>query len=71
MSSQGIASLPAVDVVEDLVGPLVAMHSDKVITNPRDEMVLERPLDDLVQKVGCEQLVDIRTRQVFGEWLQC
>jgi len=43
------------------------MH--KVLAYPVDEVVFEYPLDKLVEEVRGYQLVDIRTREMFSEWL--
>lgn len=43
------------------------MH--KILTHPVNEVILEYTLDKLVKEVRGYQLVNIRTREMFGEWL--
>lgn len=43
----------------------------KVRFNPRHNVVLERTLDELMEKVRREQFVDVGTRKVVHERLEC
>jgi hypothetical protein len=45
------------------------MNQLEVFADPRHEVVLEGPLDDLMKEVRREELVDIRSRKVEGERL--
>jgi hypothetical protein len=42
----------------------------KVIPNPSNEVILENTFDELVQEVRGEQLVNVGTGKVVGEWLK-
>jgi hypothetical protein len=42
----------------------------QVFADPRHKMVLEGPLDDLMQEVGGQELVNVGARKVPGERLQ-
>lgn len=44
--------LPSVDVVHDCLRRALAMFQLEVVEDPLDEMVLEAPLDNLVEEVG-------------------
>jgi hypothetical protein len=33
-------------------------------------MVLEHAFDELMEQVRCDQFVDVRAREVMGEWLK-
>ena len=41
----------------------------KVLLDPVDEVVLESTLYRLMEEIGGEQLMDIRTREVGRKWL--
>jgi hypothetical protein len=56
-------------VVEDLVGSLLAVFKYQVIADPRYKVVLERPLDHLVEEIRGEHLVNISTREIVCGWL--
>ena len=45
------------------------MYEDEILTNPGDEVVLKRALDDLVEEIRAQQLVDIGTGESGCEWL--
>ena len=40
-----------------------------VLRDPVDEVILEGPLDQLVEQVGGKQLVDVGTGEIVGERL--
>lgn len=56
--------LPAVNVLDDFQGPLLAVLKVQIIVHPRDQMVFEGPLDDLVQEITRDQLVDVSARKM-------
>lgn len=41
-----------------------------VLLHPRDDVVFEGALDELVKKVGSEELMDVGTREVRSKGLQ-
>ena len=41
----------------------------KVLTHPLNKVVLEYPLDELVEQIGSNELVDIRVGEIFCERL--
>jgi hypothetical protein len=41
----------------------------KILTHPINKVIFEYTLDKLVEEVWGYQLVNIRTRKMFGEWL--
>lgn len=55
--------------MNDLQSALLAMLKMQVLVNPGDGMILESPLDDLVQKIGREKFVDVGTGKASGKWL--
>ena len=44
------------------------MYMAQILLHPFNEMVLECTFDDLMQKIGCNQFVDISTREIVREW---
>lgn len=42
----------------------------KIFTHPVNEMVLEDPLDELMEEVGSDQFVYICTGKMLSEWLR-
>ena len=45
------------------------MRSNKVILDPCNKVVLKRAFDHLVEKIGCEELMNVRSREVISERL--
>jgi hypothetical protein len=45
------------------------MSNDEVLLKPCDEMIFECPLDDLVEKIGRQQLMDVGIWKVVCERL--
>jgi hypothetical protein len=45
------------------------MFAFKVFAHPLNKMVLENPLDELVEQVWCDEFVDIGVGEVFCEGL--
>ena len=61
---------PVVDLIKYCFSFCWSMPQCKVCANPVNEVVFKCPLDELVKKVGGNQLVDICTREVHREWLE-
>jgi hypothetical protein len=61
--------IPVVDIIEDLSCTRFAMGKYKIILYPSDEMVLECPLDYLMEEVRRKEFVNISPRKVICEWL--
>ena len=38
--------------------------------NPLDQVIFEYTLDELMEDVGCEQFMDISSRESVSEWLR-
>jgi hypothetical protein len=49
---------------------LTAVSSFEVILDPLHEMVLEHPLDELMEEVRGEQSIDVRSWKAICEWLE-
>ena len=45
------------------------MRSDKVILDPRNEVILERSFNHLVEKIRRKELMNVRSGEVIGEQL--
>jgi hypothetical protein len=61
--------LPPVYVVHDLFAFPWTVVSVDVLLHPFDEVILERPFDDLMQDIGSNKAMYISTRKVIREWL--
>jgi len=46
------------------------VFNGEILDHPCNEVVFESPFDNLVEEIGGEHLVDVRTRKVIGEWLK-
>ena len=44
------------------------MYMVQILLHPFNEMVLECTFDDLMQKVWCNQFVDISTGEIIRKW---
>ena len=60
---------PAVNFIKDMLtaGGSVAMI--KVLRHPVNQVVLENTLGDLMQKIRCNELVDVRPWKTNSVWL--
>ena len=47
------------------------VYEDEILTNPGDNVVLKRALDDLVEEIRAQQFVDISAGKSCCEWLYC
>jgi len=45
------------------------MSQEEIALNPRNKVVFEGAFDDLMEKIGREELMDVCTRKVVGEGL--
>ena len=61
--------IPAINLIEDALGLRGPMCYLQVILNPHNEVVLERPLDGLMEKVRGEEFVNVRLWKLHREWL--
>jgi len=61
--------IPTVNVVEDLIGTLPAMHANEICLYPLNKVVFEDTFNELVEKIGGKEELGIRTRETNGEWL--
>lgn len=53
--------LPTVNICHNSCSPCFSMLDDEVVTNPGNKMVFESAFDDLVEKIGSKEFVDICT----------
>jgi hypothetical protein len=58
-----------VDIVHDFLCMSCTMRSNKVILDPRNEVIFERSFDHLMEKIGRKELVNVRSREIIGERL--
>jgi hypothetical protein len=65
----GIKSLPAVNLVQNLIRLSFSMFKIKVVSDPLDQMVLKCSFDKLVQQVRRQHLMDVGPRKVVCKWL--
>jgi hypothetical protein len=56
--------LPSINVVEDLVGLCLTMGHNKIFINPRNKMILEYTLDELMQDVWGNKLLNISAGEI-------
>ena len=42
----------------------------QIIFNPLDEVIFKRALDKLMEKVGCEKFMNVRSWEPHREWLR-
>lgn len=62
--------IPSINVIQDtLCFSLCFCYRIDVFFNPCNEMIFERPFDELVKQIGCEELVNVGAWKVMGEWL--
>jgi len=61
--------VPSVYIVHDPLCGSFAMHMEKVLLDPSNEMVLECALDELMEEVRGEKLIYVGVGEVTGEWL--
>jgi hypothetical protein len=61
---------PSVNVIPDLVRALLAMCQEGIFPDPGDKVVLKRPFDDLMKKIGGKEFVDVCAGEVVGERLE-
>jgi hypothetical protein len=59
-----------VDVGNNFIGMRLTVLFHQKLVNPHDNMVLERAFDHLVEQIGCQELVDVSSREVVREWLR-
>jgi len=51
------SNLPTINVIQNLVGALFAMHDHEIFLDPVDKMVFEHAFDELVKEIWCEKNV--------------
>ena len=56
-----------IDVLKNFVGLSFAVGLDKPLLHPRNDMVLESPLNDLVEKVGRDHFIYVSSREMRCE----
>ena len=62
---------PSVDIIEDSLRIGLGISCRKnVVLDPCYKVIFKRALDELVQDVGREKLVYVRTGKVICEWLR-
>ena len=62
--------LPAIDVVHDTVRFGIRRRGEPyILLNPQDEVILERAFNNLMQYIGRDESVDVRSRKAVCEWL--
>lgn len=69
MVSEGNSAIPSVNVVENFLC-LTRIVAFDVLFNPRNEVVFKCPFNDLMKNIWCNQLVDIRSREIFSKGLE-
>lgn len=62
--------VPPVNFVENGIRFRLSMCAFKVIAHPINEVVLEHALYQLVEKIWCDQLVNVGARKVICERLR-
>ena len=61
---------PAVNVIHYLLCTSLSMNENEIFVYPGDEMVFEGSFDDLMEEVGREKLVNIRSRKLMSKGLR-
>lgn len=62
-------NIPLINIVKNFPRLLITMFVDKVLLNPCDDVILERPFDQLVEDIGGNEFINIGTRKVLRKWL--
>lgn len=62
--------LPAVDVILDLFCLSRSILQFKVLVDPSNEVIVEAPFDELMEKIGGEETVDVCAREIVCERLK-
>jgi hypothetical protein len=60
---------PIINIRHDCCCCSRAMNENEILTDPGDEVVLERAFDDLVEEIRAQQLMDIGAGKSDSEWL--
>jgi hypothetical protein len=61
---------PSVNIIQYLVRARLTMGENKIFLHPGHKVILKRAFDHLVQKIWCNQFVDVRTWEFICEWLE-
>lgn len=67
---QNCSYAPSVDVVDVLLCTRFPVGLLQIFADPRNDVVLEGSLDYLMEEVGGDELVYVRSRKVIGERLK-
>jgi hypothetical protein len=59
-----------INVRENYLGSCFSVDALKILTHPLNEMILEGPFDDLMEKIRGEDFMDVCARKVCCERLQ-
>jgi hypothetical protein len=62
-------SIPSINVCENLLCLTLAVMSLNVFLHPVDEMILECPLDNLMEDIRGQEFMDISAGKAICEWL--
>lgn len=62
-------SLPIIDVFEDPVGSCLTVGLDKPLLDPLDDVVFERPFDNLMEEVWGDHFVDVSSGEMGSKRL--
>jgi hypothetical protein len=68
-AKERIEGIPPIDVVNDGIGLSFRVIGVDVVDDPLNHMILERSLDELMQKIRCNELVNVGTGKVARERL--
>ena len=61
--------IPAIYIINNFFGLIIAMLNNQVLIDPSDDMIFECSLDDLVEEVRRQKFMNIGTRKELCEWL--
>jgi hypothetical protein len=67
---QGREKIPVIYVVQNAIGLGSTMSKNKKLFHPGNEVIFEGSFDDLVEKIGCDKLMDVSTRKIVGKGLE-
>lgn len=62
--------LPSVNLLQNFFSFCLSLAPYYHLSNPLDQMVLECSFDNLMQKIGCKELVDVGSRKEACERLE-
>lgn len=62
--------VPLVNISHNRISFVFTVRLEEVSFHPVDQVVFECSFDELMEDVWRDQLVNIRTGEVFGEWLE-